>query len=139
MIWFTYFMGLVIFAIGAVSKFVLHLAEWQALLPLVFGLGYVTLAEGMRTKRNWRRLFLFLAILWSAVVIIAMLPLAREGWAVWRGEQAAADQRFMRSEVVMEHAATLLACAFFLLVAVLAFFRKPVTPASPATPPSPNR
>jgi len=134
MTWFTYLIGLVVFAIGAASRFFFLLLEWQALLPLVFGLGYVTLGEGMRSKPAWKRLFLFLGILWSVVVIIAMLPVAREGWAVWNNEQPAPDQRMMRSELVMEHAGTLLVSAAYLLVAVIVFFRRPAT----TTPPSPG-
>ncbi len=123
MIWLTYLTGLIILAIGAVCKFVLHLAEWQALLPIVFGLGYLTLAEGMRSSKNLRRLFLFLTILWSIVVLIAMIPLAKEGYAVWTNDPARMNGPVMRSELVVEHAGVLAVTACYMIFAILIFFK----------------
>src|SRR5437868_1957917 len=123
MTWLTYLTGLIIFVIGAVCKFVLHLAEWQALLPLVFGLGYVTLAEAMRSFKKQDRLFLFLTILWSMVVLVAMIPLAKEGYALWTNDPARLNGPMMRSELVVEHTGVLAVTACYVLFATLIFFR----------------
>lgn len=141
MTWFTYLTGLLIFAIGAGCKFLIPLREWQALVPLVFGLGYLTLAEGMRAKPNLRRLFLFLSILWSIVVLVAMIPLAKEGLAVWNRDAAVVEPRAMRSELVMEHAGVLVVSAIYLVIAIIVLFRMPAgtTPASPSNSPSADR
>lgn len=133
MTWFTYLTGLLIFAIGAVAKFVVHLAEWQALLPLVIGLGYVTLAEGMRSTVKQKRTFLFLSILWSIVVLVSMIPMAREGYALWTNDPARLNGPVMRSEVILEHAGVLIVTAIYFVVAVLVFLRKPAQ-ASAAVP-----
>ena len=141
MTWITFFTGLAIFAIGAGCKFLIPLAEWQALLPLVFGLGYLTIAEGMRSKPKQRKLFLFLALLWSVIVLISMIPMAREGLALWKRDAAELDQRVMRSELVMEHAGVLLVSALYLIVAMIVFFRygPAVKPASPSSSPTAGR
>ncbi len=141
MIWLTYLTGLIIFAIGAVCKFVVHLAEWQALLPMVFGLGYLTLAEGMRSSKKQSRLFLFLTILWSMVVLVAMIPLAKEGYAVWTNDPARMNGPVMRSELVIEHAGVLAVTACYLIFAVVLFFKNTVkaTPATPASSTTPSR
>lgn len=141
MIWLTYLTGLIIFAIGAVCKFVVHLAEWQALLPMVFGLGYLTLAEGMRSSKKQSRLFLFLTILWSFVVLVAMIPLAKEGYAVWTNDPARMNGPVMRSELVVEHAGVLAVTACYLVFAILIFFMNNAksTPATPASSTTPSR
>ena len=140
MTWFTYLIGLIIFAIGAVAKFVLHLAEWQALLPLVIGLGYITLAEGMRSTKKRKRTFVFLATLWTIVVLVSMIPMAKEGYAIWTNDPARLNGPVMRSEVIMEHAGVLIVSAIYLLVAVMALYRKPVaTPAVADNSTTPSR
>jgi hypothetical protein len=141
MIWLTYLTGFIIFAIGAVCKFVVHLAEWQALLPIVFGLGYLTLAEGMRSTKKQSRLFLFLTILWSIVVLIAMIPLAKEGYAVWTNDHARMNRPVMRSELVVEHAGVLAVTACYLILAILIFFKNnaKTTPATPGSSTTPSR
>lgn len=141
MTWFTYLTGLIIFAIGAVSKFVLHLAEWQALLPLVIGLGYVTLAEGMRSTRKQKRAFIFLAVLWSIIVIVSMIPMAKEGFAIWTNDPARFNGPAVRLELITEHAGVLVICAIYFVVAVVALFRKPVqaTPVVPDNSTTPSR
>lgn len=121
MTWFTFLTGLIIFGIGAGCKFLIPLREWQALLPLVMGLGFLTLAEGMRSQVKKRRLFAFLAIVWSIVVIVTMLPVAREGLKAWDQE---AEARPMRSELVMEHASVLAVSALYLLVSTVVFLRR---------------
>lgn len=129
MTWFTFLTGLIVFGIGAGCKFLIPLREWQALLPLVLGLGYLTLAEGMRSQIRKRRLFAFLAILWSIVVLMAMLPLAREGLNAWGADAQVVEAKPMRAELVMEHAGVLVVSAVYLLVAVVVFVRwKPVEP-----------
>jgi len=141
MTWFTYLTGLVIFAIGAVSKFVIHLIEWQALLPLVFGLGYLTLAEGMRTSTGHKRTFLFLAILWSILALVSMIPLAKEGAALMTKDPQRPVEPAMRSELVMEHSGVMLVCAAYLMIAVVSFFRKQkqATPGSHEISTTPGR
>ena len=141
MIWLTYLTGLIIFAIGAVCKFVVHLAEWQALLPMVFGLGYLTLAEGMRSRKKQSRLFLFLTILWSIAVLVTMIPLAKEGYAVWTNDPARMNGPVMRSELVVEHAGVLAVTACYLIFAILIFFKNKTksTPATPGSSTTPSR
>ncbi|HQR05243.1 MAG TPA: hypothetical protein PLN21_00390 [Gemmatales bacterium] len=125
MTWFTYLTGLIVFAIGAVAKFVLNLAEWQALLPLVIGLGYVTLAEGMRSMKKQKRAFLFLAVLWSIVVLVTMIPMAKEGYALWTNDPARLNRPAVRLELITEHVGVLVLSAFYFVVAVVALYRKP--------------
>ncbi len=125
MTWFTCLTGLIIFAIGAVAKFVLQLAEWQALLPLVIGLGYVTLAEGMRSTKKQKRTFLFLAILWSIVVQIAMIPMAKEGYALWTNDPGRLNRPAVRLELITEHVGVLFFTTFYLIIAVVSLCRKP--------------
>lgn len=152
MIWLTYLIGLIILTIGAVCKFVVHLAEWQALLPMVFGLGYLTLAEGMRLSKNKpvlffsvpinnQRTFLFLNILLSIIVLVAMIPLAKEGYAVWTNDPARMNGPVMRSELVVEHAGVLAVTACYLVFAILIFFMNNAksTPATPASSTTPSR
>lgn len=141
MIWFTFFTGLIIFAIGAYCKFELHMGEWQALLPLVIGLGYLTLAEGMRSSRKSSRLFLFLAVLWSIVVLISMIPMAKEGYAVWRNDPTRLNVQATRLELIMEHAGVLLISGCYLVIAAMVLLRKPavVTSATPVNSTKPSR
>lgn len=143
MTWFTYVTGLVIFLMGVGCRFLIPLAEWQALVPVVLGLGFLTMAEGMRSTKKHRRLFQFLSILWSAFVLVAMIPLAKEGMALMNQNGAPVDPRGMRPELVMEHAGVLAVSAVYLLVAVLVFFRPAKTaastPLSEPTPPSTGR
>lgn len=141
MTWFTYLTGLIIFAIGAVAKFVLNLAEWQALLPLVIGLGYVTLAEGMRSTKKQKRVFRFLAILWSIVVLVSMIPMAKEGYAIWTNDPARLNRPAVRLELITEHAGVMLVSAFYLIVAVFTLYRKPshAVPQVPDNSTTPSR
>lgn len=141
MAWFTLLTGIIIFAIGAWCRFVIHLMEWQVMLPIVFGLGYITLAEGMRSKPALRRLFLFLSILWSVVVLISMIPVAREGIALWNAGGGEPPRLRFKSELVMEHVAVLVVSGVYLLLAVIVLFRhKPnATPASPENAPKSPR
>ncbi|MFT3878866.1 MAG: hypothetical protein QM703_04290 [Gemmatales bacterium] len=132
MTWFTYLTGLIIFAIGAIAKFVLHLGEWQALLPLVIGLGYVTFAEGMRSTKKQKRTFLFLAILWSIVTLVCMIPVAKEGYALWSNDPARMNGPVLRSEIIMEHAGVMIVSAIYLVFAVISLF-KPSTPVATST------
>jgi len=141
MTWFTYLTGLIIFAIGAVAKFVLQLGEWQALLPLVIGLGYITLAEGMRSTKKQKRAFVFLAILWSIVVLVCMIPMAKEGYALWTNDPARLNRPAVRLELITEHAGVMFVSGFYLIVAVMALYRKPAqsTPAIPDNSTTPSR
>lgn len=127
MTWFTYLTGLIIFAMGAIAKFVLQLPEWQALLPLVIGLGYVTLAEGMRSTKKQKRTFLFLSLLWSLVVLAAMIPMAKEGYALWTNDPTRQNRPAVRLELITEHLGVLGITALYFIVAVLAWFRKPAS------------
>jgi hypothetical protein len=141
MTWFTYLIGLIIFAIGAVAKFVLQLAEWQALLPLVIGLGYVTLAEGMRSTKKQKRAFIFLAILWSIVVLVSMIPMVKEGYALWTNDPARLNRPAVRLELITEHTGVMFFSAFYLVVAVVTLYRKPAqaTPVAPDNSTMPSR
>jgi hypothetical protein len=141
MTWFTYLTGLIIFAIGAVAKFVLQLGEWQALLPLVIGLGYVTLAEGMRSTKKQKRTFLFLAILWSIVVLVSMIPMVREGYAIWTNDPARLNRPAVRLELITEHAGVMIVSGIYLFIAVMALYRKPaqVSPGVPDNSTTPSR
>lgn len=134
MTWLTFFHGLALFAIGIACRFVIQLQQWQALVPIVMGLGYLTLAEGIRSKPTQRRLFLFLAIIWSVVILVVSLPLAKDVLKVWQNQPVQLDGMHIRSELVIEHVIVLIFTAFYALVAARALFQRP----KPKTPSSVN-
>lgn len=133
MTWFTFIHGLALFGIGTACRFVLRLEQWQALLPIVMGLGYLTLAEGLRSKSAQRRLFLFLAILWSVVILVVSLPLSREVLQIMQHQPVMLDGREVRSELVMEHTVVFIMTMLYSVIAVRSLLQrsKPTTP-SPA-------
>lgn len=124
MTWITFFHGLALFAIGIACRFVLQLQQWQALVPIVMGLGYLTFAEGMRSKPAQRRLFLFLATIWSLLIVVVTLPFAKGVIQAWQNQPIQLDGLPATPELVIEHSITLILTAIYLLVAVWALFRK---------------
>ncbi len=131
MTWFTLLHGLALFTIGIVCRFVVHLQQWQALIPIVMGLGYITFAEGMRSKPTSRRLFLFLAIIWSVVIVVVTLPFARGVIQAWQNQPIQMDGVAASSDLVIEHSIVLILTVIYVLVAVWTLFRKvKPTPAS---------
>jgi hypothetical protein len=125
MIWYTFLHGLALFTIGIVCRFVVQLQQWQALIPIVMGLGYITFAEGMRSKPTARRLFLFLAIIWSVVIVVVSLPFARGVIQAWQNQPIQMDGVAASPELVIEHCMVLILTVIYVLVAVWVLFRKP--------------
>lgn len=143
MTWITFLTGLALFALGAGSRWLIPLQQWQALLPLVFGLAFLTLAEGMRSKPALRRFFLFLAILWSMVVLAVSVPYAVHIVKAWNLQPVVIEDVALRPELVLEHSSVFAITLLYFLIALVQFFKKPrvIAPGSAATPgsPSPSR
>lgn len=124
MIWYTLLHGLALFTIGIVCRFVVQLQQWQALIPIVMGLGYITFAEGMRSKPTARRLFLFLAIIWSVVIVVVTVPFARGVIQAWQNQPMQMDGVAATPELVIEQSVVLILTVIYVLVAVWTLFRK---------------
>lgn len=125
MVWLTLFTGLTLFGIGIGCRYLVPLTQWQALLPVVFGLFYLTMAEGLRSKPALRRMFHFVALLWSMVVVVVSLPLAREFFHAWNHGAVVHDGVPVRPELIFEHAAVLLVSLLYFAVAAVQFWRLP--------------
>lgn len=127
MIWLTFITGLLIFALGAGARFLIPIPEWQALIPLVLGLGYLTLAEGMRSQIKRCRLFHFAALLWTLLTLAVTVPLASLMLAIWKNEPAVYDGRPVRHELVSEYACVFLVALLYLVWSGALFLRKQKT------------
>lgn len=125
MVWLTFFTGLTLFAIGIGCRYLVPLTQWQALLPVVFGLFYITMAEGLRSKPSQRRMFHFLALLWSMIVVVVSLPLAREFFHAWNHGAVVQDGVPVRPELIFELSAVLLVSLLYFVVAAVQFWRLP--------------
>ncbi len=126
--WYTLLHGLALFTIGILCRFVVQLQQWQALLPIVMGLGYITFAEGMRSKPTAKRLFLFLAIIWSVVIVVVTLPIARGVLQAWQNQPMQMDGVAATPELVVEHSTVLILTVMYVLVSVWTLFRKVTYP-----------
>lgn len=126
--WYTLLHGLALFTIGIMCRFVVQLQQWQALLPIVMGLGYITFAEGMRSKPTAKRLFLFLAIIWSVVIVVVTLPIARGVLQAWQNQPMQMDGVAATPELVVEHSTVLILTVMYVLVSVWTLFRKVTYP-----------
>lgn len=126
--WYTLLHGLALFTIGIMCRFVVQLQQWQALLPIVMGLGYITFAEGMRSKPTAKRLFLFLAIIWSVVIVVVTLPIARGVLQAWQNQPMQMDGVAATPELVVEHSTVLILTVIYVLVSVWTLFRKVTYP-----------
>lgn len=130
MIWLTFITGLLIFSLGAGARFLIPILEWQALIPIVLGLGYLTLAEGLRSQQRRRRLFHFAALLWTFLTLAVTVPLARLILSLWKNEPAIYDGQPVRAELVSEYACVFLVALLYLMWAGTLFLRKPRATAS---------
>jgi len=124
MIWLTFITGLLVFALGAGARFLIPIQEWQALIPLVLGLGYFTLAEGMRSQPKRRRLFHFAALLWTLLILAVTVPLAILILAIWKNQPAIYDGKPVRPELVSEYACVFLVALLYLVWSGALFLRR---------------
>jgi hypothetical protein len=123
MVWYTYLTGLALFGIGIACRFLVQLTQWQALLPVVFGLFYITMAEGMRSTPTRRRLFQFLALLWSMVIMVIAVPYAKELGTVWNHGAVIWEGMVIKPEMVQEYAAVLAVALAYFIIAGARFWR----------------
>lgn len=136
----TFLTGLALFALGAFCRWLVQLQQWQALLPLVFGLTFLTLAEGMRSKPSLRRLFLVLAIIWSVFILAMSFPFIKHIVQAWNLQPVMMEEGQVRGELVLEQTSVFVITAVYLLIAVVQLFRQPpATPRSPLVAPSSAR
>jgi hypothetical protein len=122
--WYTLIHGLLLLGIGLAARYWFQLLQWQALVPIALGLGYITFAEGMRSKPNAKRTFIFLSLLWSIVIVVITLPIAREVLNLWNNQPVQLEGVPLKSELVIEHAVVLGATLLFMLIAVRSLFLK---------------
>ncbi|HMO36059.1 MAG TPA: hypothetical protein PKA06_08450 [Gemmatales bacterium] len=121
--WYTLLHGILLLALGLVARYLWQILQWQALIPIVMGLGYITFAEGMRSKPQSQRLFLFLSCLWSVLILVVSLPLAQHLAGVWRNQPVELEGIPIRSELIIEHTVVVVLTIIFFLLAVRTLLR----------------
>lgn len=125
MSYFTLVFGLALVGLAAYAKLGLGSNQWQALMPLVVGLAFMTIGEGMRSMKKHRHLFLGLAILLSFITIAATFRYAELFPVIVVGREAAlADGQTVRAEIIYTLTILFSACVLYLFLALPALFRK---------------
>ncbi len=124
MSYFTMLLGLALAGLGFYGKFGLASQSWTALIPVVFGLAFLTFGEGMRSMKKYHRLFLGLAIVLSLIGIAGTYKSAIQMPALLRGEELLRENGTrITLEAVAVQAAMLGACAVYLVIGLVVFFQ----------------
>jgi hypothetical protein len=132
--YFTLLFGAALIALGVYGWLDSGKVSITALIPSVFGLAYMTIGEGMRSLPKRRRLFLFIGAIISLIGIAGTFKSALQLPDILKGvELFRPNGSRITPEAVYVQFTMFAACSIYLIISLLAYFRRQQIAGSNAT------